>query len=182
MTRSAISIWALALLPILAGQNTPERRNVLYPASPGSDRVIREVRHELLTLPDYGIFDDLAYTVNGGAVTLYGRVTRPALRREAEAAAKRVEGVTKVSNRIHVLPLSEPDDHVRVAAFHAIFGDPVLNRYAVEAVPPIHIVVEDGKLTLVGAVTSESDRNLAGVRAGAVPGVFGVTNELRVAH
>lgn len=172
----------LGLLPVLAGQNAPERRNVLYPASPSADRVVREVRHELVTLPDYGIFDDLAYTVSGGAVTLYGRVTRPALRRDAETAARRIEGVTKVANRIHVLPLSELDDHVRVAAFRAIFGDPVLNRYAVEAVPPIHIVVEDGKVTLVGAVASESDRNLAGVRAGGVAGVFGVTNELRVAH
>jgi hyperosmotically inducible periplasmic protein len=140
------------------------------------------VRHELVTLPDFGIFDDLAYSVNGGAVTLYGWVTRPTLRRDAATAVKHIEGVTRVTDKIQVLPLSEPDDHVRMAAFRAIFGDPALNRYAMQAVPPIHIVVENGKVTLVGAVASESDRNLAGVRAGAVPGVFGVSNELRVAR
>lgn len=174
------AVCVLALLPALAGQGTPDRCNVLYPGSLTENRLVREVRHQLLTLPDYGVFDDLAYSVSGGAVTLYGRVTRPTLRRDAAAAVKRLEGVTRVADKIQVLPLSEADDHVRVAAFRAIFGDPALNRYAMQAVPPIHIVVDNGKVTLVGAVASESDRNLAGVRAGAVPGVFGVANELRV--
>lgn len=180
MKYSPISVCLLGLLPVLAGQNAPERRNVLYPGFFTEDRVVREVRHELLTLAEYSVFDDLAYSVNGGAVTLYGRVTRPTLRRDAAAAVKRVAGVAKVADRIHVLPRSEADDHVRLAAFRAIFGDPALNRYAVQAIPPIHIVVENGNVTLVGAVDSESDRNLAGIRAGHAPGVFGVTNELRV--
>lgn len=170
----------LGLLPALAGQNAPDRRDALYQVSPAQDRVAREVRHELITLPDYGVFDDLAYSVNGGTVTLYGRVTRPTLRRDAASAVKHIEGVTRVADKIQVLPLSEPDDRIRVAAFRAIFGDPALNHYAMRAVPPIHIVVENGKVTLVGTVASESDRTLAGVRAGGVSGVFGVANELRV--
>ncbi|HEV2445030.1 MAG TPA: BON domain-containing protein, partial [Candidatus Sulfopaludibacter sp.] len=93
-----------------------------------------------------------------------------------------IEGVTEVVNRIRVLPLSELDDRIRMAAYRAIYSDPALTRYALQAVPPIHIVVDNGKLTLVGAVASEADKNLAGIRANSVPGVFSGSNELRVEH
>jgi len=183
MKRLVVYIWLAALCGLPAeAQKPPEHRNALYVGSATQDRVVREVRHELVTLSSFGIFDNLAFSVSAGAVTLYGQVTRPALRGDAENAVRRIEGVTRVANQIRVLPLSEADDRIRLAAFHAIFGDPALKCYAMQAVPPIHIVVDNGKVTLVGVVLSESDRTLAGTRANAVPGVFSVNNDLKVEH
>jgi len=183
MKRAGMYACALALASLVANaQKVPERRNALYPGAPGQDRITREVHHELVMLPFFGVFDNLAYSVSGSAVTLYGQVTRPTLRSDAENAVKRIEGVTKVANRIQVLPLSDLDDRIRMAAYRAIYGDPALTRYALQAVPPIHIIVENGKLTLVGAVASEADKNLAGARASSVPGVFSAGNQLRVEH
>ena len=146
----------------------------------GQDRVAREVRHELVMLPYYGVFDNLAFSVNGGNVTLLGQVTNPVLKSDAENVVKRIEGVTRVDNRIQVLPLSSMDDQIRRAEFRAIYSEPSLNKYAFQAVPPIHIIVDNGKVTLEGVVGSEADKNLAGMRANQVPGVFSVSNNLRV--
>jgi hyperosmotically inducible protein len=143
-------------------------------------RIEREVRHELLMLPYYGVFDDLKYRVDGGTVTLLGYVTRPTLKDDAERAVKRIEGVEQVRNEIEVLPVSPEDDRIRVAEYRAIYGDPALNRYALQAVPPIHIIVKNGNVTLEGVVANEMDRNLAEIRAKSAPGVFSVTNHLRV--
>jgi hyperosmotically inducible protein len=145
------------------------------------DRLAREVRHELVMLPYYGVFDNLVFRVNGGVVELYGQVTRPTLKTDAERAVQRIEGVEKVINKIEVLPLSPMDDQIRLAEYRAIYGHPVLNRYAHQAVPPIHIIVKNGHVTLEGAVASESDKNIAGVQANSVPDVFEVVNNLRVA-
>jgi len=142
--------------------------------------VTREVRHELVMLPYYSIFDNLSYRVDGNTVTLFGQVTRPTLKSDAENVVKRLEGVSRVINNIEVLPLSPMDNRIRIAAYRAIYGFPSLNRYAMGALPPIHIIVKNGHITLEGVVDSEADKNTAGIRANGVSGVFSVTNDLRV--
>ena len=146
----------------------------------GQDRITREVRHELVMLPYYGVFDNLLYRVDGTNVTLMGQVTRPTLKSDAENVVKKIEGVTHVDNQIEVLPLSSMDDQIRIAEYRSIYGKPGLDRYAMQAVPPIHIIVKNGNVTLEGAVSSEADKNQAGIYAKAVPNVFGVTNNLQV--
>ncbi len=111
---------------------------------------------------------------------LHGQVTRPALKDDSERAVRGIEGAGKIVNQIEVLPLSPNDDRIRLAAYRAIFGKPGLDRYALRAVPPIHIIVKNGNITLVGVVASEADKNEAGIYANGVPGVFSVTNNLRV--
>ena len=143
-------------------------------------RIEREVRHELVMLPYYNVFDNLAYRVDGGTVTLLGQVTRPTLKSDAEHVVKGIEGVERVNNQIEVLPLSPSDDQIRVAEFRTIYGASTLNRYAHQAVPPIHIVVNNGNVTLEGVVANEGDKNIAGIQANSVPGVFSVKNNLRV--
>ena len=144
------------------------------------ERLEREVRHELVMLPYYGVFDNLAYRVNGSTVELYGQVTRPTLKSDAENVVKKIEGVEQVVNNIEVLPTSPDDDRIRLAEYRAIHGQTALNRYSLQAVPPIHIIVKNGHVTLEGVVASEGDKNIAGIQANSVPGVFSVTNNLRV--
>jgi hyperosmotically inducible protein len=132
----------------------------------------------LVMLPWYSVFDNLAYKVEGDKVTLYGQVTRPTLKSDAETAVKGVEGVTTVVNNIEVLPPSPMDDQLRRALYRAIYGDAGLSRYAEQAVPSIHIIVKNGSVTLEGAVGNEMDKNLAGMRANQVPNVFSVKNNL----
>jgi hyperosmotically inducible protein len=146
----------------------------------GQDRITREVRHELVMLPYYGVFDNLGYRVDGGTVSLSGQVTRPTLKSDAENVVKGIEGVTRVDNQIEVLPLSSMDDGIRISTYRTIFGKAGLDRYAMQAVPPIHIVVANGKVTLEGVVATEGDKNQAGIYANTVSGVFSVTNNLRV--
>lgn len=142
--------------------------------------ITKEVRHELVMLPYYSVFDNLAYKVQGDQVTLVGQVTRPTLKSDAEAAVKSVEGVSQVNNQIEVLPPSPTDDRIRLALYRAIYSAPQLQRYSMESVPPIHIIVNMGHATLEGAVASEADKNVAGLQANSVPGVFSVTNNLQV--
>jgi hyperosmotically inducible protein len=152
----------------------------LAPAQPGQEKIVKEVRHELVMLPYYGVFDNLAYRVDGGKVTLFGQVTRPTLKSDAENVVKRLEGVERVDNEIEVLPLSPNDDRIRLAVYRAVFSRPPLQRYQLGAVPPIHIIVKNGNVTLVGVVSNEGDKNIAGIAANGVPGVFSVTNNLAV--
>ncbi len=146
----------------------------------GEDRIAREVRHELVTLPYYSVFDNLAYKVDGYTVTLFGQVTKPVLKSDAEKAVKRIEGVENVVNNIEVLPLSPMDDQIRRAVYRAIYGQPGLEMYSLRAVPTIHIIVKNGHVTLNGAVGNEGDKQRAGIAANGVPGVFSVTNDLLV--
>lgn len=145
------------------------------------EKLSKEVRHQLVMLPWYSVFDNLAYEVRGDKVTLYGQVTRPNLKSDAEASVKSIEGVAAVANKIEVLPLSPMDDQLRRAVFRAIYGEAALSRYSVQAVPSIHIIVKNGNLTLEGVVDTEMDKNLAGIRANQVPNVFSVKNNLVVA-
>ena len=146
----------------------------------GPDRITREVRHELVMLPYYGVFDNLAYRVDGSTVTLLGQVTRPTLKSDAGNAVKNIEGVEHVDNKIEVLPLSPMDDGIRMAEYRTIYGQVGLDRYAMQAVPPIHIIVSNGKVTLEGVVATQADKDLAAVRANTVGGVFSVANNLQV--
>jgi hyperosmotically inducible protein len=143
-------------------------------------RIVREVAHELGTLSYYGVFDTLAYRVNGSDVTLYGQVTRPALKNAAEQAVKSVEGVETVKNEIEVLPLSPSDDDVRLGAFRAIYGHPSLTRYAINSVLPVRIIVKNGNVELMGEVQSEVDRTLIGTQVNSVPGALSVKNNVKV--
>jgi hyperosmotically inducible protein len=153
-----------------------------YVNGPGNEaRMIKDVRRALVTLPYYGVFDDLGFTVNGGMVTLVGQVVKPVLKDDAGRAVKRVEGVTGVTNNIEVLPLSPNDDNIRRAVYNAIYRDPSLGtRYGYQALPSIHIIVKNGNVRLEGVVANEMDRNIAGIRTNGVSGVFKVENALKV--
>ena len=146
----------------------------------GHQRVMEKIRKELVTLPFYGVFDNLAYSFDGRTATLHGQVVRPTTRSDAERRVARIPGVERVVNRIEVLPLSSFDDSIRLRAYRRIFGTGGLYRYAMGANPSLHIVVNRGHVTLEGVVANEGDRRLANVAALQVPGVFSVTNNLRV--
>jgi len=144
------------------------------------ERISHEVRNELVTLPQLSIFDNLAFKVDGETVTLTGQVRNPILKDSAEKVVKDVEGVKGVNNKIEVLPPSPNDDRIRRDVARAIFNDDRLFRYSMGAVPPIHIIVNRGHLTLEGVVANQADKDAAGLRANGVPGVFSVQNNLRV--
>jgi len=155
--------------------------DAFVPGQAGEARIAREVRHQLLMLPYYGVFDDLAFFVQGSTVTLVGQVTRPTLKSDAQNVVKRVEGVTAVINNIEVLPASQNDDRIRMEEYRAIYGDPALStRYGFRSIPPIHIIVKNGHVTLDGVVANQADKNIVNIRANSVPGVFSVTNNLQV--
>jgi hyperosmotically inducible protein len=145
------------------------------------ERLAREVREELVLLPNYTLFDSLEFQITGAdTVVLSGQVTRPILKSEAENAVRKLERTGKVVNNIEVLPVSPQDDRIRAAAYQAIFSKPGLDRYWQMAIPSIHIIVKNGKITLVGNVESQQDKNQAGLAAQGIPGTFGVTNNLKV--
>jgi hyperosmotically inducible protein len=146
----------------------------------GEERLIKEVRHELTMLPYYSVFDDLSYKVEGGTVTLFGAVTRPSLKSDAENVVKRIEGVERVLNNIDVLPPSPNDDRIRRDVYRAIYSQPGLDNYSLRAVPTIHIIVKNGNVTLTGAVANQGDKDRAGIAANGVSGAFSVTNNIQV--
>ncbi|HEV3307260.1 MAG TPA: BON domain-containing protein [Candidatus Sulfotelmatobacter sp.] len=150
------------------------------PSARSQERIIKEVRHELLMLPYFGVFDYIAYKVDGSTVTLIGAVVRPVTKSDAENAVKHIEGVEKVVNQIEDLPPSSMDDGLRIRLYREIYGYPALEKYALGVQKPIRIIVKSGRVTLEGVVDNESDKNLAGLRANSVPGIFSVTNNLQV--
>ena len=164
-----------------ADKHDKDHNDAFVPGEAGETRIAQEVRHQLVMLPYYGVFDDLAFRVEGSTVTLLGAVTRPTLKSDAGNVVKRVEGVTQVVNNIEVLPLSPMDDQTRRAEFRAIYGDPSLSiRYGYRALPSIHIIVKNGNVTLEGVVANQADKDLMNIRANGVAGVFAVTNNLQV--
>ena len=179
--RGVLALAAFLVVVPLEAQKAKEKGGAAVTSGAGAqDRIVREVRHELVMLPYYGVFDNLSYRVDGSSVTLMGQVTRPTLKSDAGNAVKRIEGVERVDNQIQVLPLSPMDDGLRVAEYRAIYGHPGLDRYALQAVPPIHIIMDNGKVTLEGVVATQGDKDMAGIRANGVSGVFSVVNNLRV--
>jgi hyperosmotically inducible protein len=165
---------------------THKRRNMkrlmlfLLPLTLLAADLIKEVRHELVTLPYYGVFDNLAYRVDGSKVTLFGQVRDPKLKSDAERAVKSIEGVSAIDNQIEVMPLSSMDDQTRMAVYRAIYSKSSLQRYQLGAVPPIHIIVKNGDVTLEGVVANEMDKNVAGLAANGVGSVHKVNNNLRI--
>ncbi|MFL6257176.1 MAG: BON domain-containing protein [Pyrinomonadaceae bacterium] len=144
------------------------------------EQLSKQVRKELVTLPWYGVFDNLAYEIDGSTVTLSGQVVQPSTRKDAERRVRKLKGVERVVNNIEVLPLSGFDDSIRANTYRALLGwNSPLFRYGRGVNPSIHIVVDGGHVTLEGVVSSEGDRRLAYVLANGVPGVFSVTNNLR---
>ncbi len=144
------------------------------------DYISGQVRHQLLMIPWLTVFDDLSYKVDGNTVTLLGEVHNPVIKDEAQARVKHIEGVEQVKNDIEVLPVSFNDDRIRVQVARAIFRDPELSEYAIQPVAPIHIIVKNGRVDLEGVVRTQAEKNVAGIRANGVPGVFAVQNDLRV--
>ena len=176
-TRYPFAVFAALATACILAAGQPQQE----PSQKAVERIQKEVRHELLMLPYLGVFDNLAYKVEGYNVTLVGQVTRPTLKSDAENAVKRIEGVEKVDNQIEVLPLSPMDDRLRIRLYRAIYGYEPFQRYAMPVIKPIRIIVKNGHVTLEGVVDNEADKNLAGIRANGVSGIFSVTNKLVVA-
>jgi hyperosmotically inducible periplasmic protein len=177
--KKALTVFAVllsaVLLPAQSQQVSPGETT---PAA--ESRIIREVRHEILMLPWYGVFDIIGFKVNGNNVTLLGSVVRPVTKSDAENAVKHIEGVQSVNNQIEVLPPSPMDDGLRVRLFRAIYGFPSLEKYDLGTIKPIRIIVKNGRATLEGVVDSQADKDTVGIRANTVPGVFEVKNNLQV--
>lgn len=168
----------------LCGIATAQEPSSAAPTATGpqrmQERVTREVYHELVMLPQLTIFDNLQYKVDGNKVTLTGQVVNAVLKDSAEKVVKKIEGVESVNNQIEVLPTSGNDDRIRRQVARAIFNDERLFPYSMGSVPPIHIIVKNGHVTLEGVVNSQTDKDQAGIRANGVPGVFSVENHLQV--
>ncbi len=143
-------------------------------------RVANEVRHELVMIPQFTVFDNLTYNVDGGTVTLAGQVRNGFIKDEAEKSIKHLEGVERVNNQIEILPASFNDDRIRRQVARAVFRDPRLSTYAIQPVPPIHIIVKNGHVNLEGMVRTQTDKDDAFIRANGVSGVFSVQNNLQV--
>lgn len=198
-------LLAHALVVLLVAQNGPSltaKGKTDQPSEKTASRMGDAIRKEILTLPNYGVFDWVAFNIDNYNVVLQGYASRPTLKDSAERVAKKVEGVAAVENRIEVLPLSRMDDRVRTQAYVRIYGNSQLARYNPNrGVPifisparmaagltqdppvgnhPIHIVVNNGNITLYGMVLNDADKSIAGMMANQVPGAFAVKNELGV--
>ena len=172
----------LVLVLVLAHQLYFGEVSVSAAQSRSQQGLIKEIRHELVTLPYYGLFDWLEGEVRpDGTLVLRGEVVRPTTKKEAEARVKTIEGIEGVQNDIEVLPVSPNDDRIRLATYRALFnGNSPLFRYAQRAVPPIHIIVKNGRVTLKGVVATRQESQIAYMKARSVSGVFEVKNELKV--
>ncbi|MBV8845624.1 MAG: BON domain-containing protein [Bryobacterales bacterium] len=197
------SISGLLLLTPLALPQ--EKASGLDAKQQATLKLAQEVRRRIITQPQFGVFDHIHFAIEDNTVILRGRASRPILKSNIENAVRRIEGVSKVENEIEVLPLSPNDDRLRAALYASIYGFPALQRYTsnrggprnfpsvaraaggITNDPPIgrhaiHIIVENGHVTLTGVVDSEADLAIAGMRANIVPGVFSVDNDLQVAR
>jgi len=169
MTKTIAKVFAISLLLTGAAFGAAH-----------SERLANQVRKELVMLPYYSVFDNFAFSLDGTKVILKGQVSRPTLKSGAERVVERLEEVSEVVNEIEVLPVSPNDDRIRRAVFRAIYYHPSLSRYSFQAVPPIHIIVKNGDVSLEGVVNNESEKNIAGLQANGTSGVFSVMNNLAV--
>ena len=180
-TRLLVSLSAAcSLAGAVQGGIKPQQSAKEQREAKAEQNLVKEVRHQLVLLPYYSVFDNLAYRVQGDQVILEGQVTRPTLKSDAQNVVKGLEGVSSVTNNIEVLPPSPMDDQLRRALYRTLYGDASLSKYSWSAVPSIHIIVKNGNVTLEGVVDTESDKNLAEIRAKSVPNVFSVKNNLRL--
>jgi hyperosmotically inducible protein len=168
-------VWAAALSAGLAAADTPA-----VPVSPDAN-LASKVTHEIRMYPRYTIWDNISFRVQNGNVDLTGEVSQPYKKSELGKIVAGIPGVQSVTNDLQVLPLSRMDDQLRVQVARAIFRDSVLSRYAMQPVPPIHIIVDNGHVTLEGVVNTEMEKEIAGIRASGAGLSFGqVVNNLRV--
>lgn len=170
-TTALALMLGLAALPLAAANSvaaTPEARTA------------EQVRKQIVKLPFLSIFDDISFTLKDGVVTLEGDVYRRSLRKSAERVALQVEGVSRVDNNIEFLPVSSFDDRIRIQLVRALYNHPMFNRYAIQANPPIRIIVNNGDVKLAGVVNREMEKDVATIIANQIHGVFSVTNDLRV--
>ena len=163
---------ALTMISVMPGFASPNNTDEM--------KTVQKIRKELVTLPFFTVFDNFAYSYHDGVVTLQGQVTRPTLKSDAECVVARVAGVEQVINNIEVLPLSSFDDRIRLATYRAVYRQPGLDRLALQANPPIRIIVKHGNVTLEGIAPTEGDKIRAFIAANGVANVFSVTNNLRV--
>ena len=170
-TWALAAVMSVAAAPLFAAQSQ---------ATPEAARTAELVRKQIVTLPFYSIFDYVTISVDGDRVTLDGSVYRRSMVKSVERVAARVEGVNEVVNNVEPARVSTFDDRIRIATLRAIYGHQALNRYGIQSVPPIHILVDNGDVTLEGVVNREMEKNIAGIVANGVSGVFSVTNNLRV--
>lgn len=184
MTRPFLASAAFAALSLLSTGFPALPQGAAQTAQPSKsgekipDSLSRELHHQLHTLPFYSVFDYLSFSLSGDTVTLTGQVLRPTLKTHAEAAMKSLEGVRTVVNNIEVLPQSPTDDELRRNIYRAIFEDSELAKYAVQTVPPIHIIVKNGAVTLTGTVDNEADITLAARETNKVPNIVSMHNAL----
>ena len=159
---------------VVAANTNPDGANT-------DTQIANKVTHEIRMYPRYTIWDNIAIRVREGDVELTGQVSQPFKKADMGRLAQSVPGVRSVTNRLEVLPTSFFDDRLRLQIARAIYRDPVLSRYGIQAVPPIHIIVDNGHVTLEGVVNNDMEKNVAGIRAGQAGLSFGaVTNNLRV--
>jgi hyperosmotically inducible periplasmic protein len=183
MTKNRISVvttTAAVIFALLISSAYTSKVAAQKPAPTPNEEIQREVAHQLRMLNRYTVFDNLEYSVDGSRVILEGQVTNPELKSEAVASVKKIHGVTEVQDNIKTLPLSNDDDRIRQAAYRSIYGAPQLSRYGFQSVQSIHIIVEHGNITLEGDVSTEADKNVAGIRANSVEGAFSVKNNLSI--
>jgi len=174
-----IIVLVLAVLSLRA-QHPPSAKPAAAAPKTEESQLSREIRHQLIVLPYYSVFDYIAFTLDGNKITLTGYVLRPTLKANAEAAVKSLEGVSSVKNLIEVLPKSPTDDDSRRAVYRAVFEDSTLQRYAAQEVPLIHIILRNGEVTLEGAVSTEAEKNLASTRVSGVSGISTVKNNISI--
>ncbi len=178
----------LAASGFAASSDNPNKdhNDAFVPGPEGEAQIAKQVRHNLLMLPYYSIFDDLAFKLNGGVVTLEGACPPEPpwnIKKAAEQAVKKVPGVTQIVNNIKELPLSPMDWQIRRAVARAIYGSADIGmRYGYQALPSIHIIVENGHVTLEGVVDNQFDDTLIRTKANSVPYVFSVTDNLRIVN
>jgi hyperosmotically inducible protein len=178
----SILLSLLVMLGMASGISGATRPNAQAPTDAGQYQIwlMQQVHHKLAMLPWYSVFDNLEYKVEGAKVTLIGQVVRPVIKSDAESAVKSIEGVKEVDNQIEILPPSPMDNRIRREEYRSIYSFPPLQRYSMGVIPGIHIIVKNGNVTLEGVVDNQSDKDAAYLRAMQVPGVFSVTNNLRV--
>ena len=178
---TSLTLAVLLVVPLGFAQKHDKNHQDAFVGDPDETEIAKHVRHELVMLPYYNIFDDLAFKLDGGTVTLLGAVVKPTLKDDAGRVVKKIPGVQQVINDIEVLPLSPMDDQIRAAEYRAIYGDPSIStRYGYRALPSIHIIVKNGHVTLEGVVANQGDKNLIGIKANGVSSVFSVINDLVV--
>ena len=168
-----VMVAVAGMLTVALAQATPTPPNTLTP-------IENQVRHEIIMLPYYNVFDNISFQVNNGVVTLMGQVTWPTVKTDAGRVVAKIPGVQKVDNKIEVLPLSRFDDMIRLRVYRAIYGNQAMLEYAVQPIAPIRIIVKNGNVTLIGNVNSELAKSVANIEANGVPGVFSVRDDIHV--